>query len=198
MQLSFILEDAFMVGIPIFMACYGVSCLLEKKRLPLLTVRQAALLLFCLYIGAVSSLTGLIGFLDIRNPDLHLTNPFSGFDLTPFRGHVFKPILQNLFLLMPLGFLISSVTPKIKWNIGKIFLLGFGVSLTIEILQGFISRQQEIDDLIMNTAGACAGYLFFAAVFRKGLKLWQRVLIIAATLIGLYYGMLYIKSICWL
>ena len=187
-----------MVGIPIFAVCYGVSCLRQKKCLPLLTVRQAALLLFCLYIGAVSSLTGLIGFLDISNPELHLTNPFSGFDLTAFRGHVFKPILQNLFLLMPLGFLISSVTPKVKWNIGTIFLLGFGVSLTIELLQGFIYRQQEIDDLIVNTAGACAGYLFWAALFRAKYKIWQRAVLIGGTVCVLYLGMHYVHSLCLL
>ena len=196
MQLSFVLYDAVTIGLPLFLLCYAVSCCKKKERLPLLTVRQAALLLFCFYLGALLSLTGLDGF--FTNPDLHLTNPFSGFDLTPFRGHVFKPILQNLFLFMPLGFLVSSVTPKVKWNIGKILLLGFSVSLTIELLQGFIYRQQEIDDIIMNTAGTAAGFLFFTGLFRQDQKLWQRALILAGTVLGLYFGMGYIKSICWL
>lgn len=196
MQLSFILQDAVVVGVPVFLLCYAASCIRQKERLPLLTVRQAALLFFCLYAGAVISLTGLYGFL--TNPALHLANPFRSFDMTPFRGHVYRPILQNLFLLMPLGFLISSVTPKVKWNLTMIFLLGLSVSVTIELLQGFIDRQQEIDDVIVNTAGAAAGYLFWAACFKKELRLWQRILMIAGTVLALYLGMRYVKSVCWL
>ena len=194
MQLSFVLEDAVFCGLPIFLLCYAASCIRQKKRLPLLTVRQAALLVFSCYLGALLSLTGLADLL--WNPDLHLTNIFKGFDLTPFRGHVFQPILENLYLFMPLGFLLPSVTPKTEWKLWKAAAVGFAVSLAIELLQGFIGRQQEVDDLIVNTAGACGGFLFWAALFRQEYRIWQRVLILALTVLGLYLGMYYVRQLC--
>jgi len=196
MQLSFLLEDALRGGLGIFLLCYGVSCFRQRKRLPLLTVRQAALLIFSCYLASVLSLTGLYGL--PWNPDFHLTNPFTGFDLTAFREHIFKPIFENLFLLMPLGFLVPSVTPKIKWRLWKVLLLGFGVSLSIELLQGFVNRQQELDDLITNTAGAGCGYVVWAALFRRDLPLWLRLLAVVLTALAMYAGMEYIRSICLL
>lgn len=196
MHISFILEDALCGGLSIFLLCFGVSCLRQRKRLPLLTVRQAALLIFSCYLAAVLSLTGLHGL--FRNPDFRLTNIFTGFDLTVFDGHIFKPIMQNLFLLMPLGFLMPSVTPKIDWRLWKILLLGFGVSLTIELLQGFVGRQQEVDDLIVNTAGAGTGYILWAVLFRKDLRLWQRILMLVLTVFVLHSGMYFIRLKCLL
>ncbi len=53
----------------------------------------------------------------------------------------------------------------------------FFISLSIEITQFFLSfisagfgyaRSFDIDDIILNTAGACVGYYIFA-----GLRLWH-------------------------
>ncbi len=160
--------------------CLGwlICCTCRKKWLPL-SLRSAAWLMFSIYLAALCYLTGMLDF--VRNPAaVHTANIFTGFDLTPFRGHVFKPIVQNFLLFLPLGFLVPSVTPNTRWNLLKITLLGFGVSLCIELLQGFIGRLQEVDDLLMNTAGTAAGFLIWAALFRKELKLWQRALILIA------------------
>ena len=179
---------AFAVG-------YAVSCIGGKKRQPLFTVRNAALLVFCCYGAALLYLTGILGM--IRYPGtVTVRNVFKGFEWTLFSGHVFHPILQNFILFLPLGFLVPSVTPKIRWNLLRAFLLGFGVSVTIELLQGLIGRLQEADDIIVNTAGAAAGYLVWAALFRKELKLWQRILILILTAALSYAGLYGIWELC--
>lgn len=167
-------------GCVAFVLGYALCCAYQKKRLPLLNVRCAAWLVFSIYLASLCYLTGMLDF--IRNPAaVHSANIFTGFDLIPFRGHVYKPIVQNYLLFLPLGFLVPSVTPKCRWSLPKMMLLGLGVSLFIELLQGFIGRLQEVDDLLMNTAGTAAGFLVWAALFRRERRLWQRVLIIAVT-----------------
>ena len=174
---------------------WALCCLHRQKRLPLLTVRSAAWLVFSIYAAALFYLTGMLDFL--RNPlVVHRANIFTGFDLTPFRGHVYKPIVQNYLLFLPLGFLVPSVTPKRRWNLPKIVLLGFCVSLCIELLQGFIGRLQEVDDLLMNTAGAAAGFAVWAALFRRELKIWQRLLILAVTAVLTYAMLSGIARLC--
>ena len=140
-----------------FLCLYGISCVRNKKMMPLLTLRQAALLMLCCYGAALLSLTGMFEFL----PDgtHRLCNPFTGFDLSaPFRGNVYRPIRQNFILFIPLGILVPLNFPKVFGRFLRTVLLGFAVSLTIELLQGFIGRQQELDDLIINTAGTAAGF----------------------------------------
>ena len=159
---------------------YLICCFRKRKWLPLLHVRTAAWFVFGIYLAALCYLTGILDF--IRAPQsVHAANVFGNFDLTPFRGHVFTPIMQNFLLFLPLGFLVPSVTPKFRWNLAFAVLLGFSVSLCIELLQGFIGRLQEIDDLLMNTVGTAAGFLVWAALFRRELKLWQRCLILTVT-----------------
>ena len=179
---------AFAVG-------YAVSCFRQKKRQPLFTVRNAALLVFCCYGAALLYLTGMLEM--IRYPGtIKLKNVFTGFDLTLFSGHVFHPILQNFLLFLPLGFFVPSVTPKVRWNLLRALLLGFCVSCTIELLQGLIGRLQEADDLAVNTAGAAAGYLVWAALFRREWKLWQRILVLILTAGASFAGLYGIRALC--
>ena len=43
----------------------------------------------------------------------------------------------------------------------RVFLTGLGMSLVNELLQLFTFRAVDIDDLLMNTLGAAAGYLIW-------------------------------------
>ena len=163
--------------------------------MPLLTLRQAALLMLCCYGAALLSLTGMFEFL----PDgtHRLCNPFTGFDLSaPFRGNVYRPIRQNFYLFVPLGVLIPLNFPKVMGKFLRTVLLGFAVSLTVELLQGFIDRQQELDDLIINTAGTAAGFGLWAALLRRETKPWMRVLILLLTVGLTVLGLRYVRSLC--
>lgn len=78
-----------------------------------------------------------------------------------------KQIGGNILLFMPLGFAIPILFPIIKK--GKVILIGFTVSLTIELIQavagfflGYNYRSFDVDDLIMNTLGTVIGLLLFS------------------------------------
>ena len=100
-----------------FLVVYLVRCIREKKQPPLMTLRNAAWLMFCVYGAALLSLTGITVFLTDPG-SVVWQNPLRGFDTTPFDGHVFLPILQNFLLFVPLGFLLPSVSPKAHWRLG--------------------------------------------------------------------------------
>lgn len=69
-------------------------------------------------------------------------------------------ILWNVLLFAPIGYLLAHLLPR-KWK-GTAVLIGFGISVAIEATQlathlGLF----EADDLISNTLGTAAGYLFY-------------------------------------
>ena len=97
---------------------------------------------------------------------------------------------------MPLGVLIPLTFPNVMGKFLRTVLLGFAVSLTVELLQGFIDRQQELDDLIINTAGTAAGFGLWAALLRRETKPWMRVLILLLTVGLTVLGLRYVRSLC--
>ena len=56
-----------------------------------------------------------------------------------------------------MGFFISILYGKYD-KLSRIALAGFLISLSIEILQMFCFGSSDINDLMTNTAGACAGF----------------------------------------
>ena len=83
-----------------------------------------------------------------------------GFNLIPFSSEGIKTYILNVLMLMPLGFLLPFIWKEFR-NFGKVCLAGLGFSLLIEFFQIFNLRTSDIDDLLMNTLGACAGYLIW-------------------------------------
>ena len=73
-------------------------------------------------------------------------------------------LLGNIVMFAPLGFF-----PKLlwrRWHWWKSVLVGFCASFTIEFVQFFIGRSSDIDDVILNTAGALVGWLLARLVMR--------------------------------
>lgn len=67
-------------------------------------------------------------------------------------------IILNVFLFLPLGFLLPLVFSRIrKWY--TIILISGLTSLLMEILQYFSGRSMDINDIIFNIIGAIIGYL---------------------------------------
>lgn len=91
------------------------------------------------------------------NPDINLI-PFSdGFSLG---------FILNIVLFIPLGFLCPIISKSYQC-IKNIFLIGCGLSLSIELVQLFtLYRATDIDDLITNVAGTLTGYLFFGLMHK--------------------------------
>ena len=81
-------------------------------------------------------------------------------------------LIGNTAMFLPLGIVWPAVFKKLNTH-GKVILAGFGVSLTIEVLQlPFFGRSTDIDDLILNTLGFLIGYGIYLLVrkLRKGRK----------------------------
>lgn len=73
-------------------------------------------------------------------------------------------IVGNIVLFIPIGILIP-----ILWKIKDryVILIGFLISLSIEITQLFLDRVTDVDDLILNTLGVIIGLLVYKCVKKK-------------------------------
>lgn len=90
-------------------------------------------------------------------------------NVIPFSSEGAMTYILNIIMFMPLGFLLPLIWENFR-NAKKVVLMGFLMSLTIEICQLFNIRTTDIDDLMMNTLGALVGYCcwkVFSLVFRN-------------------------------
>ena len=107
--------------------------------------------MFCLYLSAVFSLVGIPNVTYIR-PELNL-------NLIPLVCIPFdlKNSLLNVLLFLPLGFFLPLLWERFR-KLGSTACFGFGLSLTIELLQMLTYRMTDVNDLFTNTFGAVAGF----------------------------------------
>ncbi len=103
----------------------------------------------------------------VRFSDIQL-NPFQEIQRA-FRGPwVMFMMVANIGIFSPVGFFPALLGRRPRW--WKALLTGFAASFAIEFLQLFVGRSSDVDDLILNTAGALAGYWVFCllrALFPK-------------------------------
>lgn len=118
------------------------------------------LCVFAAYIFSVFHFTGAGSLFDLLR---NITKPYySGrANFLPFSNDIdIVTYLQNVLMFIPFGFLLSLLWP----NSGKfnyILLYGLTFSFLIEISQYFSFRATDVDDLMMNTAGALLGHLIY-------------------------------------
>lgn len=133
---------------------------------------------FFVYIFAVLQLTGyFILFREISSVDwwgkmnhrieTHDHVNFRIFD-TMNRYNVFsKQMIGNAIMLLPLGIFIPLLNRKRRKFSGFfiVLLVSCVVSVGIEVLQLATNyRSTDIDDVILNTLGACAGFLIYQLI----------------------------------
>jgi glycopeptide antibiotics resistance protein len=68
-------------------------------------------------------------------------------------------MLGNIAIFLPIGFFIALLWRKPRW--WKSLFAGFATSFVIEFVQFFIGRSTDIDDIILNSAGALVGFWLF-------------------------------------
>jgi glycopeptide antibiotics resistance protein len=87
-----------------------------------------------------------------------------------------RQLFGNCGLLLPLGLLGPLVMPSLR-RIGRLSLVALGVSVAIELTQfvgtltHFLSRSADVDDVILNVAGAVFGWLVWAVCSAA----WRRI-----------------------
>ncbi len=74
----------------------------------------------------------------------------------------FKQVIGNILLFIPFGYFISSYC-NIK-NLGTISIVTLLSSLSIEVVQHFIGRSFDVDDIILNVVGGVIGFLFYISL----------------------------------
>lgn len=112
---------------------------------------------FCVYGVWLLKVTGIFS--------LHFSiGGIMSYNLVPFIGSSFMPVLLNTLLFFPYGFLLPLVFTACKWNWKKILGIGAATSLVIEILQLFGGRYAEVEDLLANALGTLTGYLVCAGI----------------------------------
>lgn len=87
-------------------------------------------------------------------------------------------VLGNIMIFVPFGFFVSSYLNSQKMN--KPLLITFITSLTIELVQMFIERSFDVDDILLNCTGGLIGFLLYiglSAIKRHLPKFLQRDLV---------------------
>lgn len=80
----------------------------------------------------------------------------------------FANLAGNVLLLAPMGFLLPLLYDRMRfWN--KTLLLGVTFSLTLEMVQYFLGRTADIDDVLLNSLGILLGYAAWRVV-----SFWQQ------------------------
>ena len=159
---------------------------LSAMKLKSTRQREIALILFIIAIFGILALTlwppytwedspGMWGHLRIL---IERPTWKSNLSLVPFT--VFKKYLENLFksplfffitlinffgniaIFIPIGLFPALLFRKATWK--RSAIIGFVMSLFIELVQYFIMRNTAVDDIILNTAGAMCGYFVYLLV----------------------------------
>lgn len=146
---------------------------IRKKQTNLLQVLVQSS--FFVYIFAVLQLTGYFilfkevsshGWWDKMNHriEAHDHVNFTAFKTIGIYNTFDKQVIGNFIMLFPLGVYLPLLVKGLRRLSGffAVLLISFLVSLGIEALQLATSyRSTDIDDVILNTMGACLGFIIY-------------------------------------
>ena len=171
---------SFLHILPIAAVCYTIVFMmiwLIGKRKPSVKLIPSYIMEFVL-ICCTCTILNITGLLNTNHglfPHFMLPNWQETIHF-PFASASFQMVMLNFLMFVPLGFLLPLVLHFKKQRIFKAIIIAFAFSAFIEILQIFIGRFFEIDDIISNTLGAVVGaflwqstYWIKAKRYRKGI-----------------------------
>lgn len=120
---------------------------------------------FALYLMAVFAVTNPGTVYDAMR--LQTGHLLERVNLKPFSREIdVVGYLLNLVLFLPLGFLVPLIWKRMA-TLPRVAGTGFAFSALIELSQLLSSRGTDVDDLIVNTLGAAAGFLLYSV--------WDRI-----------------------
>lgn len=170
-----------LIAIPVVILIRVISCSFLKKKEHKTTVwHELGVCLFFLFLFGLFSQT-IIPQFDFGVGGISITNGNLLGEINLIPGKVFIDtwresmvggywlyfainFIGNICLFVPIGFCVPLL-----WNkssLPKTLLVGFLISLFIELCQLPQARGTDIDDLWINTLGAMIGYLLYVGVCR--------------------------------
>ena len=162
-------HPVFLLG---FIVICGMLILIFKKneknrRIPKIRIWIVSVLLYyylCVMLTNIVGIPTLSEYTRLTELGESFFNP--NINLIPFSEGFSLGFILNIFLFIPLGFLCPFISKRYQ-SVKNIFLLGCGLSFTIEMVQLFtLCRATDIDDLIANVAGALVGYGCFRVIHK--------------------------------
>lgn len=119
--------------------------------------------IFMLYLYMALDAAGGGGLWDIGYYDSFIR--VEEINLVPFQSEGAMTYILNIFMFMPLGFLLPLLWKQYE-KITRVIAAGAGFSFLIEIGQLFNRRKTDIDDLTMNVIGTVVGFVIYLVVHR--------------------------------
>lgn len=188
-----LLKDYIILGfkilIPIaiiFFIAYGIIYKKIMKGTKIIKKRQ--LLLYALSIGYIVIIIGatfLSRFQDsiMYNGGLNFSlfssyrEAYHHIDANMMKDTLFRNLILNIMLFIPVGFLIPFYSDKLK-KMYRVVLIGFLATVTIELTQHFNDYGVfEIDDVFNNTLGTLLGYCCFMIFYKlKNKENWKKII----------------------
>ena len=143
---------------------------IEGCRKNMTVLRRVMLMLLAVYLCGVCSATGL--------PTMEKMRFAPRFNFVPLTDITEEPVaylvntVLNLLLFVPFGFFTPLLWRQLRSAV-KTAGAGLCLSLFIETAQMFSGRLTDIDDLVVNTAGALIGYTLAKFVYKKIALRWE-------------------------
>lgn len=148
----------------------GLSALAARKIEYMRAWRAVNLVLLLFALGVILYATVLDRASSQRE---HWLKPFEALHRAKEQPELYRSMLMNVFLFVPLGLTLSAALPE-RWRAGGRLLCtvaaGLAVSVLIEGVQYFcMLGTAEADDVICNTLGAALGasQIFARKLFQK-------------------------------
>lgn len=156
--------EIFCEIVPFFVAAWFLRRRKGKYSVPHTGRHSAYLLLFALYVMAVLHVTGAGTIYEaIRAKNVTLQNRMQYINLIPFSRDIsISGYVLNIVMCVPFGFLVPLIWEDMG-RVSRILPAGFLFSLLLEVSQLLNIRGTDVDDLIMNTLGALAGFVVYLA-----------------------------------
>lgn len=155
------LKPIFLLGL-IIISVLCVLLLRKNNKLPRIKIVISSFLMYyylCLLLKNIVGIPTLKELFRVSQLGEPLFNP--NISLILFRDGLSLSFVLNILLFIPLGFL-SPMISRTYEQVKKDLLLGFGLSLIVEISQLFtLYRATDINDLITNILGTLVGYMCF-------------------------------------
>ena len=156
--------EIFCEIVPFFVAAWLLRRRKGKYSVPHTGRHSAYLLLFALYVMAVLHVTGAGTIYEaIRAKNVTLQNRMQYINLIPFSRDIsISGYVLNIVMCVPFGFLVPLIWEDMG-RVSRMIPAGFLFSLLLEVSQLLNIRGTDVDDLIMNTLGALAGFVVYLA-----------------------------------